>query len=521
MSVSSTPRARHTSRSHRPGAVTQTRAITLASLAGRRLDALCRAAGFGDESGQVVDTFHRLVSRWGDMPLDRESAWVSDISDDNTPVELSAAISEGRVQVRVLLEAQAAEPTLPAYREAALALTERLEQEFGADLTRFRKVQDIFLPETMSGPFALWHSVVFDRGHAPTFKAYFNPQAQGRARAPALIEEALQRLDMPSAWGAVCATARRGPHLDELKYFALDLAADETARVKVYVRHHDATAEDLEAACSLAEDFAPGEVDEFVRVMSGDEERLAQRATFTCSAFVGGSCRPRATTVYVPICAYSADDSVVQQRVHDYLVRHGMQPRAYDKLIEEYAHRPLAAGVGMQSWVAFRHLGTQRLTVYLATEAGQVYPRGAIPAATGDRNAFLSGEAVLRCAADYDLGQHPFIRRILREDLTSALEVLQRRMYESATSYVTSDGLEQMAARIASETGERQVIRALGKWLGPVVREAAPIGLARSVPRTAEAIASVRRGAMGMHSTLWATLDALYAETFIERLRRA
>jgi len=53
------------------------------------------------------------------------------------------------------------------------------------------------------------------------------------------------------------------------------------------------------------------------------------------------------------------------------------------------------------------------------------------------------------------------------------------------------------------------------------VREAAPIGLARSVPRTAEAIASVRRGAMGMHSTLWATLDALYAETFIERLRRA
>jgi len=53
------------------------------------------------------------------------------------------------------------------------------------------------------------------------------------------------------------------------------------------------------------------------------------------------------------------------------------------------------------------------------------------------------------------------------------------------------------------------------------VREAAPIGLARSVPRTAEAIASVRRGAMGMHSTLWATLDALYNESFNSEARSA
>lgn len=392
-----------------------TRRISLAAHCERRLEALCRAAGFGEESTAVVRTFHRLIEPWADRPVGLTTPWVSEISDDNTPVELSAAISEGRVQVRVLLEAQADEPTVAAHRRAALAFTERLESDHGAHLGRFHRVADLFLPEDMRGPFALWHSAVFDLGRPPTFKAYFNPQARGPELAPALVEEGLSRLGMADCWAAASRTARRGPHLDELKYFALDLTAEPTARVKVYVRHHGASAGDLERACSGAADYVPGEVREFVRAMGGDHAQLSRRAPFSCSAFHDGSSRPSATTVYVPVCAYADDDAAVEDRVSEYLSTHGMDPAAYHALLAGYAERPLDAGVGMQSWVAFRRLSGARLTVYLATEAGAVYPRGSVPAATGDRFAFETAEELARCLSSFDLTHHPCLRRLRRE----------------------------------------------------------------------------------------------------------
>jgi hypothetical protein len=46
-------------------------------------------------------------------------------------------------------------------------------------------------------------------------------------------------------------------------------------------------------------------------------------------------------------------------------------------LLRDFSRRPLDAGVGMQRWIAFRRYEpTARLTVYLGTEAGCVYPPG-------------------------------------------------------------------------------------------------------------------------------------------------
>ncbi|UJR83347.1 tryptophan dimethylallyltransferase family protein [Sandaracinus amylolyticus] len=551
---------------------------SLLDFGARRLEALCLAAGFESATSEVVDTFRALLSPWGDRPLHHRTSspdgvWVSDISDDNTPIELSAAIAAGEVEVRVLLEAQAEEPTLPAYRAAAIALTERLERDHGADLSRFRVVQDLFLPDDMHGPFALWHSAVFRRGRPPAFKAYFNPQAYGRGRAQSVVEEALHRLGFDGAWASLCRTARRGPHLDELKYFALDLVADPKARVKVYVRHHDATAADLEAACSGAESYTPGEVHEFVRAMGGDRERLAARATFTCSALVEGSVRPAATTVYVPICAYAPDDLAVQQRVHAYLVEHGMDPAPYDQLVRGYAERPLDAGVGMQSWVAFRrHHDDPRLTVYLATEAAKVHPRGSVPAATGDRLAFASAEAVLRTMSEYDVSDHPLLRRLSRgADATNEMLRLARELcvglgtqrarwlaaagssaddremhrtleldlarIEAALGGLAPDGhadeldellgariapadaVEAIAALVASDAAVQQVLAAIDACSSPATslasaRSEAHAALVRSVPTARRAIASMRSGAMSVHSALWEWLDDRYVERF-------
>lgn len=348
-----------------------------------RLAALCRSAGFAAECENITRTYRNLVHPWGDVPLGKPSPWVSDISDDHTPVELSVAIADQRAEVRVLFEPQADVPTLRAFRAAGLDFHDRLEREYGADLTRFRLLQDLFLPETMAGPFAVWSSVVFAHGEAPTFKTYFNPQACGLRQAPALVAEALQRLGMPRAMSYLRETVlRRGPELDELKYFALDLSPAHQARVKVYARHHEATPEQLEAACSAARSYVRGEALEFAREMAGDEVMRA-RAPFTCSAFTSesGDARPASTTLYIPVCAYARDDAAVRQRVRAYMLQRDIDPGLYESIVDGYANRPLDAGVGMQAWFAIRrHHGQARFTVYLATESHRVHQPGTVPA---------------------------------------------------------------------------------------------------------------------------------------------
>ncbi|MBC7172086.1 MAG: iron-containing redox enzyme family protein [Polyangiaceae bacterium] len=267
----------------------------------------------------------------------------------------------------------------------------------------------------------------------------------------------------------------------------------------------------------------------------------------------------------------------------------------------------------MQSWVAYRRhgAGDPRLTIYLATEAGKTYPRGAIPAATGDRFAFASAEAVVRCMAEYDLAEHPFVRRLMREkDSAGATWQLVRSTYEGTSKhfvpwlamvtarvpdnrmrcllarqldqelgegdlsrahshlmvsfleaieplrplgfddsrleigarlgrrleahYMSEDGLEGAAALMAGEICAHQLIHAVGELLKKQPHRLDPakidwltqhdelegghaeesLVLARFVPETPDAIASIRRGAMGTHDALWASLDELYIDCF-------
>ena len=360
-----------------------------------RLSMLCAAAGFGgDETERVLRTFESLISPWAERPRSAGDEWASEISDDNTPIEFSVAIAEGGVDVRVLFEPQAERPVLADYRTVGLAFQERLEREFGANLHRYRQVQDLFLPAEMNGPFAVWSSAVFSRGQAPAFKAYLNPQARGPELAAELVQEGLARLGFSAAWDSLCDTVlRRGHELDELKYFALDLTNDAETRVKVYVRHHSATAEDLEFASSIAESYAEGETLGFVRALRGSGERLNERAPFTCSSFVGRTVeRPVATTVYVPVCAYARDDAAVLERVRCYMRRQGFDSSRYEGIVNGFANRPLADGVGMQSWIALRRFGASaRMTVYLATEARRIHAPGSIPAPTPDRSGSIWG----------------------------------------------------------------------------------------------------------------------------------
>jgi DMATS type aromatic prenyltransferase len=356
--------------------------VTLVDHVANRLLRFCEALSYDSEL--VVATFRDLVESWASRPASA-FAWRSEISDDNTPIELSVAFD--RVpSLRILLEPQAHEPSLGAQRVAGLRFHERLASRFGADLARFDRVRDLFLPDVMQGAFAVWSSAVFTPSDAPSFKAYLNPNAQGRAAAPALVEEALARLGLPGAWTNLCeAATRRGPVLDEIKYFALDLSADAHARVKVYVHHHRATPTDLEAACTSSANYTTGAVRAFGRAMAGGDAPMSARAPFTCHSFTSERPERATVTAYVPVCAYAHDDAVVARRFIEHLDELGIDSSLYRHSVLATAPRSLEAGVGLQSWIALRQDRPRpRHTVYIATEARRLFPPGTVPAPSGD-----------------------------------------------------------------------------------------------------------------------------------------
>lgn len=471
----------------------------LLDIALSRLDALLRAAGLDEQRTTAIDVIQSLIGPWAhqtDAPWTRR---LSEISDDGTPIEFSVAMSERGTDVRVLFEPQAATTDLAAYRAAALALHDRLERDFGADLSRFRAIQDLFAPPDMAGPFALWSSVVFSRGCAPSFKTYFNPQARGVGRANALVDEALERLGLPRAPLAIARhQARRGPWLDEIKYFALDLEHGERSRIKVYVRHHEPSPDDLERACAGQRDFVPESAASFARAL-GVDGLLAARAPFTCSVFVeGDDDRASGTTLYVPVCAYGRDDEAVRRRIGQYLTAHGLDSALYDRVLRAFAKRPLTDGVGMQSWLSVkRDHGAERVTLYLATEANRVHPPGSVPAADVSRSVFASAGGAAAFLARYALSFHPLMRA--PSGARAAREVLAR-----AEAALAGEADDELSLALAPYRGTELAASTLAVF-------ARQLGVEASGASPEIATTSSAGDVSAIHAALWSELSRALA----------
>ncbi|HWB82488.1 MAG TPA: tryptophan dimethylallyltransferase family protein, partial [Nannocystaceae bacterium] len=316
-----------------------------------------------------------MTAPWSSRPIGYAAeTWHSDVADDHTPYEFSIVYGASAPELRILIEAQGDPPNLQNNWNAGLALSRRLADEFGVSLARHDRIADLFAPGPQAH-LALWHAVAFAPGRAPEFKVYFDAQARGRWRAPALVEEALCRLGFTRAWPAVQQMGARGLASDELKYLSLDLTGSDAGRVKVYWRHHGATAKEVG---DLMNPYGVGaqEVSDFCRRLGGSDGPYDARPVFSCTTLVDtSSVQPRATTIYLPIAAYAASDAVAVARIGGYLEEHGLDPQRYRATIERYAERPLTSTSCMQSYVSLqqRH-GRRQVTVYYSPEALRVEP---------------------------------------------------------------------------------------------------------------------------------------------------
>jgi DMATS type aromatic prenyltransferase len=384
-----------------------------------KLTTLCHTVGLGHKVAQATEIFRNITTSWGEKAVGDISGWQSDVSDDFAPFEFSIALDPNQVELRVLVEAQGSNPSLQSNWQAGLALNQYLAEHYNVSLDRFKQIEDLFAPTLPEAKFSMWHAVCFYPDKEPAFKLYLNPQSQEKSRSAAIVEESLVRLGFTHAWPTLAETAaQRGPDKDEFVYFSLDLAADHKARVKVYLRHRDATPAELESALSAARNYEPGDAIEFCQAMAPAQTSFSQKSAITCFSLIeGDDAHPSSGTLYLPISNYATDDRVVCDRLDLYFIQHGLPVSVYQSMLQSLATRPLAAGIGMHSYTSLRREQQQRrVGVYINPEVNAVQPPKTI-GANKSVPAQLSLEEML---CNYELNtvaHHPFLQRLQRESV--------------------------------------------------------------------------------------------------------
>lgn len=420
---------------------------TFVNYGSRKLRAICEAVGFEPtRRDETIQLFSELLAPWGEQQIGESMPWRSDIGEEGTPFEFSLALSDGVPEVRIMVEAQGMAGTLASNRDAARATIGRLADKFGLSLERFLAIEDLFLPAEPEGRYSLWHAAVV-RPDRPLFmKVYLNPKVSGEARAPAVVEEALKRLGLASAWRSVAAGCKRGSPLDVLKYFSIDLTSKERGRIKIYVYHQHADAAVLEAAAALGRTYVPGAVTAFCRAMTGTTGPFPGAPIATCLTFTSDDDRPEVTSTYVPFLGHVATDREASDRIRRFLADNGGDVRNFDAVLGVFPSRPLDQGAGMLSYASLRNgPGAPRVTAYLNPElyagaaAHSLRPTGAPPKFSEIRQLKpLVGDltqpvtfgdlAHLIRAHQAELASHPFLTRLERRGTFAEIRSIAPRV---------------------------------------------------------------------------------------------
>ncbi|WP_295619330.1 tryptophan dimethylallyltransferase family protein [Chamaesiphon sp. GL140_3_metabinner_50] len=387
-----------------------------------KLTALVNAVGLGGQVDRITEIFQNLTTSWGDRRVGETSTWKSDVSDDCAPFEFSLALAPDRAELRVLIEAQGTAPDLYTNWQAGLELNKYIAQHFNVSLDRFEQIADLYTPANPEAKFSMWHAICFYPDKEPSFKLYLNPQAQQPSRAAAIVEESLVRLGFTHAWPTLAETAaQRGPDKDEFVYFSLDLAADTQARVKVYIRHQDATPAALESALSAARNYVPGDAIEFCKAMApGQTSFTAKSAISAFSWVVGDDAIPSSSTLHLPISNYATDDRAVCDRLDLYFIERGLPVSTYNSAITALTNRKLEAGIGMHSYTSLRRDKQQRrVTLYLNPEVNAVRPPRKMSTVQPAQSSRSLAEMV-HYYEEYTVAHHPFLQRLQREEVNPA-----------------------------------------------------------------------------------------------------
>jgi DMATS type aromatic prenyltransferase len=417
-----------------------------------KLTILADTLGLNDKIVEIVEIFRALAASWSERKVGETTGWTSDVSDDGSPFEFSIALDPDQAELRVLVEAQGSAATIESHWQAGLELNQYLAEHYNISLDRFEQIADLFAPTNSATKFSMWHSACFYPDKPSAFKLYLNPQSQQPSRAAAVVEESLVRLGFTHAWPTLAETAaQRGPDKDEFVYFSLDLAAHERARVKVYIRHQDATPAELESALSAARNYIPGDAIEFCQAMAPGQTSFSAKSAITCFSLIeGDDIAPSVGTLYLPISNYATDDRAVCDRLDLYFIEHGLPISKYQSALQAFCMRPLEEGIGMHSYTSFRQEQQRRVGIYLNPEVNSVRPPKTIITAKSPHSISSAEKLIWGYYENYTIADHPFLQRLQRESVnTDHIWLLFMNFHEAVNQFTRR--LATVISRIEDE----------------------------------------------------------------------
>ncbi|MFD7876350.1 tryptophan dimethylallyltransferase family protein [Streptomyces sp. NPDC059766] len=364
---------------------------TLGAFTAGQLVRLCDVAGLGASDAEVYARI--LLEALGPAaarPLDLAPPSASFLSDDHTPVEFSLAFQpDAPPTLRVLLEPGAGAGGPAESGRAGLRFLRAMAHRWHFATDRLDELEDLFLPSSPQGAFALWCALELRPGGVPKVKVYLNPAASGQNRSAETVREALRRLGHRRAY-------RTLPSADRHLFFALDLGDWEEPRVKVYLAHQDLAAAEASGLSRVGGRAEQAEIQAFFRTAAGygagDEQGAgpARRPVQSCHAFTGtADGRASGFTLYVPVRDYVRHDGDALERAVTVLGDHGVDAGPLAAAVAAVTSRRPQDGTGLVAYLALAHQRGRppRVTVYLSSEAYQVRP----PAGTSRERVPVAG----------------------------------------------------------------------------------------------------------------------------------
>lgn len=322
-------------------------------------------------------------------------------------------------------------------------------------------IADLFVETSVEECVARW-SVALWPTTAMALEVHLS--AQGRRRAPAVIEEAMCRLGFAAAWSHVMRATERGPGLDEMTSFGVGLDGRGAPWVEVRVDYHDATRDVVRRAIGNIDATPPAHVARFLHHLT-HASTPAEVITACFLRFDQASRgNPISAMFRVPVGPDAADPVELRRRIGAFAhPTVGYDSRAIGDVVEALHMRPAPASVAVRS-VAIGAVGrAQRLVLRIG-----IGDRPARPIAPPLVESLPPAPAELvfeRYVAE-SFCLHPFFGRIGRETPDRARDWMLLENLHGAVVGHSARRLAGLVARVDDDRTRSLLARKLDLELG-------------------------------------------------------
>ncbi|MGW4526648.1 hypothetical protein [Amycolatopsis sp. NPDC004378] len=278
------------------------------------------------QSVRTTRMLRALLPPWSRERIGAAPAQPSYVADDGFPAEMSVNWSGGQPELRVLFDSLGHDVVFPG--------------ENGS--RRLERLHETFTPRGgRPSPAPLWHSIAWRPPSRVVHKTYFGLYTWPHAQREIAVAEAMDRLGMAGAWDDVRRRVETVDGQREIEFFAVDLADEAHARVKVYYRNHGADLEEVNSVASVALRHDAEDAHAAYEILAGDREDAGE-AALSCLAFRSGQDTAAESTTYLRLPDLAASDEEAVERTAALLHREGVDPGRFRLLTAALAPAPLA-----------------------------------------------------------------------------------------------------------------------------------------------------------------------------------